>query len=127
MDAETPKNTEETRDSGRPRRRGGQPGNSNALGSSGPVGNQNALSHGVSGLLGRGRMPRDAHDDRKRLKAVEDHLYSAVLANDGEISLFHGAVIQTALRHEGRARLLNRWLVREPGLSVAERVQILQA
>jgi hypothetical protein len=38
-----------------------------------------------------------------------------------------GAVVQTALRHEGRARLLTRWLAKEQALSVSERVQIATA
>ena len=102
-------------------------GNTNSVGHGAPRGNSNRTTHGIRGYLARGRMPKGAEYDGVQLRKFEGSLNGAVLENDGEISLYKAALIQTTLRHEGRAHLLNRWLVAEKALTVAERVKISEA
>jgi hypothetical protein len=92
-----------------------------------PVGNQNRTVHGVRGYLALGSLPRGARYIRRLIGELRTALESAVSeANGGEISIYHGALIQSACRHEGRALLLSRYLRIEPDLALAERLAILK-
>jgi hypothetical protein len=88
-----------------PRRRGGgQPGRS------GPPGNRNAMTHGVRSFLALGRAPRGAEYIFRLLGKFRRQLEATVAEVHGEVSLVHATAIHSALRHEGRALLLTRWL-----------------
>lgn len=84
--------------------RGGQPGRS------GPPGNDHATRHGVFGFLSIGKLPRGASYVRRLLGQLRESLEEAVREKHGELSVYHSALIQSALRHEGRCLLLQRYL-----------------
>jgi hypothetical protein len=72
------------------------------------------------------RLPKGAGLVRRALYAERDEIERAVVSQHGEISLYHAALIQSALRHSGRAGLLERWLRLEEGLSLTERLAVLK-
>ncbi len=47
---------------------------------------------------------------RRLIGQFRHSLEDVVLQRVGEVSLYSGALIQSACRHEGRAQLLQRWL-----------------
>jgi len=69
-------------------------------------------------------LPEGARYIRRQLGQFRRHLETTILERDGELSVFHAALIQSACRHEGRAQLLTRYL-REAGLSLADRLAVL--
>ncbi len=73
-------------------------------------GNGNAIRSGVYSFLATGSYPRGAGYVRRLIGQFRHSLEDTVLQRDGEVSLYDGAVIQSACRHEGRAQLLQRWL-----------------
>lgn len=74
------------------------------------TGNRNALQHGVHSFLAIGRMPRGASYVRRLLGKYQRSLRRAVEANGDAVSLYQAGLITSAIRHEGRALLLTRWL-----------------
>jgi len=88
-------------------RSGGTPGN---RGGRPPLGNTNAATHGVRGFLTVGSMPAGCVPIQRALRRLRVALEDAVAAKHGEVDLYHGALIHSATRHEGRAQLLQRWL-----------------
>ena len=91
-----------------------------------PLGNRNAARHGLRAWCSVKRLPPGAGAIRRQLYAERDEIHAAVVSSHGEISLTHAALVQSAIRHSGRASLLERWLRVEPGLSVSERIAILK-
>lgn len=91
----------------------------------GSKGNRNALVHGKYAYLAVGRLPPGASYIRRLLGAFQRATEAAVVEAHGEIPLTKAALIQSAVRHEGRAQLLTRWL-RESDLSLAERLAVLK-
>ena len=90
-----------------------------------PIGSQNAIKHGVRGYLVTGRLPKSANYIRKQLGQLRRQLESAVAESHGEVTLYHAAVIQSTVRHEARATLLNRYLSTEKELSLSDRMGLL--
>lgn len=95
--------------------RSGPPQNQNSLGNAGggaPAQNRNAVSHGVFSYLHSNRLPADCGDLERDLEKLRTDLNQAVVDAHGEVDLPRAALIQSAVRHEGRCRLLLRWLER---------------
>lgn len=95
-----------------------------------PKGNRNAVRSGVHSFLATGRYPKGAAYVGRLVGQLRHSLEQLILEQEGEVSLYHGAVIQSACRHEGRAQLLQRWL-REleengNGPSIQDRLAILR-
>lgn len=93
---------------------------------SGPPRNRNAAKHYVHSYLAQGRLPKGASYTTRLMYEFRHQLEAVVSQKHGEVTLFHAALIQTAIRHESRAQLLQRWLRTEEGLTLAERVTLLQ-
>lgn len=74
-----------------------------------PLNNRNAIRHGLHATS----LPKDVRGLENRLNKFRRHVEDAVYEQQGEVTLYHAAVIQSALRHERRARLLERWLKKE--------------
>lgn len=108
--------------------RSGPPGNRHAAGNRGgaPVGNSNSMTHGVSAFLKVSKFPPGAEYIENRLRTLKRSLQQDVIERDGEISLYAAGVMQSILRHEGRAQLLIRWLRREDEkLGVLDKAKLL--
>lgn len=72
-----------------------------------------APSTRVSGLFSKQhKLPRDCGWLARELQALSDQLTQAVAAKHGEVSIYHSALIESALKHHKRLRLLERWLIR---------------
>ena len=72
------------------------------------------------------RLPKGSGLVRQALYAERDELESAVCLRHGEITLYHAAILQSAIRHSGRAQLLERWLRTEPDLGLQDRLAVLR-
>jgi hypothetical protein len=92
----------------------------------GSCGNQNATRHGVFGYLAVGTLPKGASWIRRLVGQFRRETERAVMANEGELSLYHAALVQSAARHEARALLLSRWLKQEAAAKLADRVAVLK-
>jgi hypothetical protein len=92
-----------------------------------PKGNRNRTAHGIYGYLATGSLPKGASYIRRQLGNFERELRRRVLEKRGEVSVLSAALIQTAVRHEGRAQLLNRWLRQaDENLKVADKLALLR-
>lgn len=74
-----------------------------------PPQNVNAMRHG----LACGSLPRGCGYVLRITQKLRDFIEEAVRRRHGELSLWHGSVIQTALRWERHAMLAQRWLRKE--------------
>jgi hypothetical protein len=93
----------------------------------GQIGNRNALKHGTRTILTSGRMPAGCGYIGRQVKALRSALNAEIAArHDGEISLLHGCYVQSAMRHEQRAMLLQRWLRETSDLSLDYRISLLR-
>ncbi|QDU30602.1 hypothetical protein ETAA8_57480 [Anatilimnocola aggregata] len=93
----------------------------------GPKGNRNRTTHGTYGFLAIGSLPKGASYIRRQLGVFEKFVANAVKDKHGAITLYRAALIQSAVRHEGRAQLLTRWLRDgEAGLKLLERMAVLR-
>jgi hypothetical protein len=91
-----------------------------------PLNNSNRTSHGVRAWESVKRLPKGAGHVRRALYAERDELRREVVAQHGGITMYRSAVMQSALRHSGRAQLLERWLRLEDSLTLAERLAVLK-
>ncbi|MGE0760613.1 MAG: hypothetical protein AB7O38_26615 [Pirellulaceae bacterium] len=74
-----------------------------------PAGNGNAVRHGLTA----GTLPKGAAYIARSTGQFRTALEGAIVERKGEISLHDAAVIQTAIRWERHALLVQRWLRRE--------------
>jgi len=79
-----------------------------------PTHNGNAAKHYVYSFLTTGKLPPKCDYLRRQLGDFRRELDRLVLEQHGEVSMFHAARIQTCVRHEGRAQLLQKWLRDNP-------------
>ena len=87
-----------------------------------PIGNRNSLRHG----LRAGRLPPKCSYIRRMTDDLRRHLENDVLNRRGAIDTYAAALIQSAIRHERRCLLLQRWLRDEnETLAIADRMRIL--
>lgn len=98
----------------------------------GKAGNENAVKHGLYALAVSGKVPlkvRGGKYVRGLIRKIRRELAAEVEAVHGrEPTLYEHAVILSITRHEGRCKLLERWLAEEVDkLSVMDRVTILKA
>ncbi len=91
-----------------------------------PAGNRNATRSGRRAWETVKRLPKSCGAIRQQLYAERDDIELSVGRQHGEVSLYHAALIQSAVRHSGRAQLLERWLRVEEGLSLNERLAVLK-
>ncbi len=89
-------------------------------------GNRVNVTHGVYGFLATGSLPRKATYIRRQLGELRNAIEAAVLEKFGELTLYRAALVQTAIRHEGRACLLQRWLRLNGKLTHAEKLATLK-
>jgi hypothetical protein len=91
-----------------------------------PKGNGNARRHG---LRGRNLLPEEKYIENAA-RAFQHSTEDAVIVRFGEVGLYHAAVIQSAVRHEIRAKLIGRWLnvAKEQGekLSLLDQANLLK-
>lgn len=73
-------------------------------------GNTTGLTHGVNSFLATGALPAGCSHIKKEVGKLKAALEAEVLLVHGKINIIHKAAIQTALRHEVVALLLQRWL-----------------
>lgn len=93
-----------------------------------PAKNQNRLTHGVNYFLATGALPPGASYVQKVIAVFRRAVEYEIAERNGELSLYHHAVIQTACRHEVVAQLWQRWLKAEAkNMSVGERLSVTQA
>lgn len=101
------------------RKRGGQPGNCNPL------------THGLRVPAVRfefGTLPGKLKRVERSLNKFRALIEAAVADAYGEVSLLHGALIQSACRHERTAMLLHRWLrLHHETMSHSERLAYTKA
>lgn len=71
-----------------------------------PKGNVNAMRHG----LRCASLPPGCKYIEDSANRIRRELEAAVAERHGEIDIYHGALIQSVVRHETRAMLLYRWL-----------------
>jgi hypothetical protein len=93
----TPKDATPKPDTEGKRKRGTQPGNTNAI------------RHGLKS----GKLPKGAEYIEHRLNQFRRTLEEAVLTVRGEITIDDAACIQTAIRWERHATLAQRWLTKQ--------------
>lgn len=74
-----------------------------------PAGNGNAVRHGLTA----GQLPKGAAYIARSTSQFRTALEGAIVEMKGEISLHDAAVIQTAIRWERHALLVQRWLRKE--------------
>ena len=91
-----------------------------------PIGNSNRTRSGKRAWSAVKRLPKGSGAIRQQLYCERDEVEIATGRQHGEVSLFHAALIQSAIRHSGRAQLLERWLRVEEGLSLNERLAVLK-
>jgi hypothetical protein len=58
------------------------------------------------------RLPADCQWLAVEMETIQEQLQDAVLQVHGEVSIYHSSVIECALKHHKRQRLLERWLIR---------------
>lgn len=87
-----------------------------------PDGNRNRLRHG----LRTSRTPPGCRDIEIDARKLRRNLEDAVLANCGEVAIYQAALINSAVRHEKRARLIERWLSQNAELPLTDRCQLLR-
>lgn len=91
-------------------------------------GNKYASKHGVRSFLATGSFPVGASRIAGNVGKLRAELEGAVIARKGVLDTYSAAVIQTAIRHEATAQLLQRWLrLESEKMTVAERVSTAQA
>lgn len=100
-------------------------GNQNAAGHGAPKGNANATKHGRRAWESVSRLPKGSGCVRRNLYSLRRDLLEKVEALHGGVSMYHAALVQTVLRHEGRAALSAVWLRKTENLTLAERRQLL--
>ena len=86
---------------GQPANYSGKPGRSGP-----PVGNSNALRHGLKA----GKLPKDAKHIEYQTNDLRRTLEAAVMAVRGEVTIPDAAAIQTAMKWERHGALCLRWL-----------------
>lgn len=91
-----------------------------------PPGNANRTRSGKRAWSAVKRLPKGSGAIRQQLYTERDEIEVVTGRQHGEISLFHAALIQSAIRHSGRAQLLERWLRVEPDLTLNERLAVLK-
>lgn len=91
-----------------------------------PIGNSNRTKSGKRAWSAVKRLPKGSGAIRQQLYCERDEIEIATGRQHGEVSLFHAALIQSAIRHSGRAQLLERWLRVEPDLTLNERLAVLK-
>lgn len=89
-------------------------------------GNRIATTHGVRGFLTTGTLPPKAAYIRRNLNRFRTALEAAVLEQSDKIGLYQDALINSAIRHEARAALLQRWLRINEALTHAEKLATLK-
>src|SRR5262245_52948649 len=77
------------------RKRGGQPGNDNAVGSPGPVGNDHNLKHGLKAFRATGLIPKQFPEVQAMADDVRELLESSTLAAHGKVEITHASLIST--------------------------------
>jgi hypothetical protein len=87
--------------------------------------NRNAIRSGTFSFLASGRWPKGAGYVSRLTRGLRVALEAAVRERHGDVSVYHGCLIQTAERSEARSLLLQKWLRDAPDLTTAERVSIL--
>lgn len=92
----------------------------------GKVGNKNAMRHGKYAFLAQGRAPDGCGYVFKLIGQFRRHLETEIATKHGEISTYHGALVQTICRHEGRAQLLTRWLREAKDPTLADKLAVLR-
>ena len=88
-----------------------------------PKNNANRTRSGKRAWTAVKRLPKSSGLIRVNLYAERDETEAAVCLQHGEVSLYHAALVQSSLRHSGRAQLLERWLRTEPDLATADKVR----
>lgn len=84
-----------------------------------PPGNRNSVRHGLT----CGSLPKGAGYIKRISGQFRTAIERAVVDVHGEVTLYHAAIIQTAMRWERHALLAQRWLRREDAkLTVSERL-----
>lgn len=101
-------------------------GNQNSVGHGAPKGNANRLKSGRRAWSAVKRLPKGCGSIRRQLYAERDEIEVETGAVHGKVSLYHAALIQSAIRHSGRAHLLERWLRVQPEMAFAERIATLR-
>ncbi|MGI8981630.1 MAG: hypothetical protein ACR2FY_20575 [Pirellulaceae bacterium] len=103
----------------------GPPGNQNAAGNPGGPGGQ--VKHGVTAFLANSKLPAKCGYISRRLRGFQAALQEALFHRGDEIDLRNSLLIQSALRHEGRVQLLQRWLRLAPAeMELADRLALLR-
>ena len=74
-----------------------------------PQKNRNAMRHG----LRAGQLPKGASYIKRDCDALRRVIEDVLLAKHGEIDIYKSALIQTAIRWERHAMLVQRWLRKE--------------
>lgn len=82
--------------------------------------------HGKYLFLRVGRQPKGAAYIGRELADLRRETEAAVLDRHGSVSILGAALIQSATRHEGRARLLQRYMRSEGDLPLHDRIQLLR-
>lgn len=96
-----------------------------------PPGNENRVRHGVYSWAAAGKVPTSIKGGahlRSMLRALQAGLLTEVERfKDRPATLYEQAVITSAVRHEGRARLLEKLLAEAWGkMTTVERVAVLK-
>lgn len=85
------------------------------------------MRHGAYSYLALGRMPKGCSYIYQLVGGLRKQLEDAVVNKQGELNIYHAAVVQTACRLEGRAQLLSRWLKQKgDGMNDGTRLQYLR-
>lgn len=75
-----------------------------------PLKNRNNVGPGVDSFLATGRFPKGASYIGRLVRQLRIALNTAVEQRHDAKCLYHDAVIQSAIRHEARALLWQRWM-----------------
>ncbi len=86
----------------------------------GQQGNRNAQRHGLRSA----KLPKDSKYIEYTLNALRLALEAAVLDSHGAVTVTHAALVQSAVRHERRAALAERWGRVKPDLTLSEKLSI---
>jgi hypothetical protein len=97
-------------DNGNQRPHGGQPGN------------RNAQRHG----LRSSNLPAGCKAVENRLHQFGKAMRTAIVDARGGMSIVDAALVQSAIRHEKRAALAERWLRVEPELTLEQRLTLMR-
>lgn len=87
-----------------------------------PDANRNATKHG----LRANRLPPGTERLAGHLKKLQADLEAAIIEREGEVDIYHAALVQSAIRHERACYLMWRWLRLEGDtMKVDQRVSLL--